>query len=281
MAHLRSPRLAEYSMSTPLFSMPVSQIAHSEPDAREADRGPYARPSTSLAGHAIDAVLVDAIRATVGPYVPATLRGPRTRETATTPLFEATVEEGVTSSPELPWIDAFLDSERTDGHETSPSDAATSEADVVAMSAPEEPSAAAEQWPLDEAGQAMRMLADELGAREPSVGERAPDSSSAPLSSDAPTASTPPLAMWGDDDMMNIMPVKASPRQDTDSNEHWAARARRESERTGTNEAAALALESLARRVRDGEISIPGYTPDMGDAAALAAALAALLSVRR
>jgi hypothetical protein len=86
--------------------------------------------------------------------------------------------------------------------------------------------------------------------------------------------------MWGDDDMMDIMPVK-SPRQHVDSNEHWAARARRESERSGTNEAAALALESLARRVRDGEISIPGYTPDMGDAAALAAALAALLSVRR
>ena len=47
------------------------------------------------------------------------------------------------------------------------------------------------------------------------------------------------------------------------------------------SEAAAAALETLARRIRDGELPIPGYAPGMGDAAALAAALASLLGLRR
>jgi hypothetical protein len=241
--------------------MPESP-ARSESGAREADVGPYARPSSVLAGQAIDAILVDAIRAAVGPYVPAAVRGLSGR-VLTTPLFEEAVDGEGAPSTELPWIDAFLGAE--------PSDAGEEHIDEAALAGPV---STTEQWPLDDAGESMRVLADDLAAREITNEGKGGDDA------EAPVASTPPLPMWGDDDMMDIMPVK-SPRQHVDSNEHWAARARRESERSGTNEAAALALESLARRVRDGEISIPGYTPDMGDAAALAAALAALLSVRR
>jgi hypothetical protein len=47
-----------------------------------------------------------------------------------------------------------------------------------------------------------------------------------------------------------------------------------------TSEMAARALEGLAARVRSGDLQVPGYAPELGDAAALAAALAALLGVR-
>ena len=86
--------------------------------------------------------------------------------------------------------------------------------------------------------------------------------------------------MWSDEDTMDIMPVKA-PLAPTARGEEWAAQARREADLSGNTEATASALESLAHRVRSGDIVMPGFAPDMGDAAALAAALAALLSVRR
>jgi len=43
----------------------------------------------------------------------------------------------------------------------------------------------------------------------------------------------------------------------------------------------AEALEHLASRIRSGELTVPGYEPGMSDAAALTAALAAVLGVRR
>jgi hypothetical protein len=43
----------------------------------------------------------------------------------------------------------------------------------------------------------------------------------------------------------------------------------------------AEALELLASRIRSGELTVPGYEPGMSDAAALTAALAAVLGVRR
>jgi hypothetical protein len=39
-------------------------------------------------------------------------------------------------------------------------------------------------------------------------------------------------------------------------------------------------LESIARRLRSGELQVPGFVADRGDAAALAAALASLLGAR-
>ncbi|MEQ1691832.1 MAG: hypothetical protein ABMA00_11130 [Gemmatimonas sp.] len=272
-------------------NMPELHVASADSAVVEhglRETGPYALPA-SEAGHAVDAVLIDAIRATVRPYVPAPWRG--RPEIAT----------------DLPWIDAFLNESREDVADeivvesvaAVPTEAPSFVVALEAVAA-EEPllvdaleAVAGEElttvgatadsvelpsdaWPLDDAGATMRALADELLAREPAT--KAIDEPT--TMGDPPVASTPPLPMWGDDDMMDIMPVKPS-RASVESTEHWAERARRETERAGSPEAAALALESLARRIRDGEIALPGYTSDMGDAAALATALAALLSVRR
>jgi len=138
-----------------------------------------------------------------------------------------------------------------------------------------DPADSSEAWPMDEAAGAMQALAADLRARTPTANpaRRAVTPLYVP-----PVASTPPLPMWDDDAPMDIMPVKA-PKAVT--GEPWAESARRESERTGNPEAAARALEALARKVRQGEIELPGYSSEMGDAAALAAALAALLGVRR
>ncbi|MBL0172384.1 MAG: hypothetical protein IPP90_17035 [Gemmatimonadaceae bacterium] len=272
-------------MTTRSTSMPDQQLAAAaETDfatARAgADIAPYARPAASSAGHAVDAVLIDAIRAAVGPYVPLPWRS------------QPTDSSGMPMA--LPWIDTFLDASPPDAAvEAMPVAAITTfvtvsakvgdAADMMVESRATEnvesiPTPdATEIWPLDDAGASMRALAEELLTREPTPPRSTPEV--APFTA-APVASTPPLPMWGDDDMMDIMPIKSS-RPVADAGEHWAASARRESERAGHPEAAAQALEALARRIRDGEIVLPGYSPDMGDAAALATALAALLSVRR
>ncbi len=272
------------SMPDPYAALDLPETSNSAPHAV-----PYAQPLSELTFPAVDAALLDAVRAAVGPYVPAIWRT-RPIDSAETeirttfgtservtplPAAPVPVESGESETvadvgaggtpPELPWIDAFLEADEADR-----SVAASSSA-----------------WPLDEAGAAIRALADHLlpghadeslrVAGEGATGEAVEMTSAVPV---APGASTPPLPMWGDDDLMDIMPVK-SPRPSTDSGEHWAASARRETHATGHNEAAAQAFESLARRVRDGEILLPGYVAEMGDAAALALALASLLSVRR
>lgn len=199
-------------------------------------------------------------------------------------------------APSLPWIDAFLSStpampmhavEGPAALYASPASHEIVEEAVAAEwpspdSAPEAPTPS-DAWALDEAAERMRSLADELrdhegiasGAIEPSR-----------LFDDSPSPA--PLPAWSDDDMIDIMPVQheraslptrvPTPRS-TNATEPWADRARRVGDESA--EAAARALELLARRVRDGEISLAGYEPRLGDAAALAAALAALLGVRR
>ncbi len=150
-----------------------------------------------------------------------------------------------------------------------------------------------EAWPLEDAGAQMRGLADDLRIRD-ALGE---DPDSSPLFDAPPHVA--PLPMWGDDDMLDIMPVNrdtysASPAPGEavrGRDDAWADRARREQDgadsladrdaRENSQEAAAKTLEGLARRVREGELLIPGYDARLGDAAALAAALAALLGVRR
>ncbi len=329
------------------------------------DVGPYAQPAVPRARPAVDAVLIDAIRATVGPFVPAPWRVSAT-EAMAEPIA-GQLPAAVTNTPtvELPWIDTFLDDSApvavaaplvaplvappvadafadADVRESIAAQAIVAEASAVESEAvaeplsaevvtadttaaadtvdatadeamadgamangamadgvmangamlaetpttaesiaeafaadetaisPEPPAPPADIWPLDEAGAAMRALAGDM----PSPPRRAITPLYVP-----PVASTPPLPMWGDDDLMDIMPVRAPASDGQD--EHWAASARREAERAGSPEAAARALEDLARRVRAGELELPGYAPEMGDAAALAAALAALLGVRR
>lgn len=357
------------------------------------DRGPYAQPSPHQQAGKVDAMLIDAIRANRGPYVPApwrimtddpASRGPAVLPSSAhadearlhvisadahvpsqgsamvpTPLTAmapaSDVESVVESVPtELPWIDAFMDtSENGDSSDATESvemvaapeailevaaevtsevamevnvDAAmelaaeaTGEvvseqastlmldavADSTTDSAPETNAEA--EWPLSEAGDAMRALADDLVAREATARDvMASDeeiaasfevtSESAEIRADAepPFAQTQtqPLPMWGDEDLMNIMPV--SPTPETGMPGHWAgahpaeapaSSARAESTggqaEHGNREAVALVLEALAQRTRNGELPIPGNATEMGDAAVLAATLATLLGARR
>lgn len=207
------------------------------------------------------------------------------------------------AAPMLPSIDAFLSSTpampmraidkridetivATTASFTPASPVAIVEEAVAALwpmpAAPEAPTAS-DAWALDDAAAQMRALADEL--REPQglahhAGEAA--------RLFAETASLDLLSAWSDDDMIDIMPMQnersvAPKRMPTpgasSAIEPWADRARRSGDENA--ETAARALEVLARRVRDGEISLTGYEPRLDDAAALAAALAALLGVRR
>ena len=141
-----------------------------------------------------------------------------------------------------------------------------------------------EHWAFDEASREIRSLTRDLKSPESDS-----SSVSASLSADVVGASLDidalesalqtPLPMWQDDDLLDIMPVKPAPRTES-SDEHWAAQARREAEPVNHAEAAATLLESVARRVREGSLTVPGFTPHMSDAAGLAAALTALLNSR-
>ncbi len=191
----------------------------------------------------------------------------------------------VAEHPSLPWIDAFLASTPATPMLAvdEPIEVDTErEAWPMPEAAPEAPTPS-DAWALDDAAQQLRSLVDELRDHEgiaEDVGERA-------TLFDEP--STPgPLPAWTDDDMIDIMPVQiahspVSTRVPTPGSigaiEPWAERARRVGDDNA--EAAAKALEMLARRVRAGEISLVGYEPRLGEAATLAAALAALLGVRR
>lgn len=133
------------------------------------------------------------------------------------------------------------------------------------------PAASVEEWPLAEASEVMRALADGLRAIAPHF----------PPATREPQAPTDAAALttWAEDDLLDIMP-QTSVRGGLDSGQHWTSQARRAARADGNTEATALVFEALAKRVRDGELLVPGFTTDMGDAAVLAATLAALLGVR-
>ncbi len=339
-------------MTTPLTTTPqFDTSATVSAEGGEAEAGPYAQPASPMRRYPVDAVLIDAIRATIGPFVPepwrttpgeprrtptslmAVPQAPRTFDDPASRLEDDTPSD--TPSVELPWIDAYLGDTAVDADlgagddvaeqgaaepvtaelfvppaasaaqtaeptdrvaaeqaavepfsaELASAEPVTAEVSepvedrVVAESSPSEvTSAAADAWPMDEAGAALRALAGEIPARENGAAPPADVPRAVTPLYVPPVAATPPLPMWGDDDLMDIMPVKASAAGTV---EPWAERARRESERAGNPDAAATALEALAQRVRRGELEMPSYSPDMSDAAMLAGALAALLGVRR
>ncbi|QJR35092.1 hypothetical protein [Gemmatimonas groenlandica] len=211
--------------------------------------------------------------------------------------FAEPVESSLPETSSLPWIDAFLSStpampmrvvDEPVASFTPPSSETIVDEAVAAIEwpmtapAPEAPTPS-DAWALDEAAEQMRAIADELRDHEGIAGGLG---EAARLFDASP--SPDPLPAWSDDDMIDIMPVQqeraATPNRaptpaSNSALEPWADRARRAGDESA--EAAARALELLARRVRDGEISLAGYEPRLGDAAALAAALAALLGVRR
>ena len=295
-------RPAEARINTPLTAAPVGvaevtvgELSTSELPTNEmpASEMPPSYPTpayfTPLGTTAQDDVLTPAFA------IPAILEETDSLPTALLVDPDAVVEP---SAPSLPWIDAFLSStpampmrsvEEAAALDAPPtSDAIVEEAEAetaewplseVAQAAP----TPSDAWALDEAAERMRSLADELRHHD----GMSSDASGPSRLFDAPLPPEP-LPAWSDDDMIDIMPIRhertvaqahtPTPRS-VSAIEPWADRARRVGDESA--EAAARALELLARRVREGEISLAGYEPRLGDAAALAAALAALLGVRR
>ena len=181
---------------------------------------------------------------------------------------------------ELPWITAFLDD--------VPEAVAASEwldatlAHDVDVSIAEQVAIEAELWPLDDAGSRLRELAKALTLHTEADGDSfehvAALDADVPAHGGAPVA---PLAMWSDDDFVDVMPVhvtslppgvvappaitpRPAPTRDTGD----------------AHESAALALEALAGRVRRGEVELPAFDAELNDAAALATALVVLLGTR-
>lgn len=139
---------------------------------------------------------------------------------------------------------------------------------------------AAEEWPLAETAEALDELSRELI-------DGSADSLDSPARLFGEMAPPAPLPAWSDDDLLNIMPTSpvasmglttthATPVQALFAEDS----APEEAAADASAIAAAQALEVLARRVRNGELQLPGYDPRMGDAAALVSALAALLGIR-
>ena len=209
---------------------------------------PYARPQVGSAALDRGGVVGQTV---VGPYVPEPWRGRPVSSDA----------------PPVPWIDTFLSS--------TPA--------LPMRAVADESASATEAWALDEAAVQMRALANDLRDRagvhrDTDVADRFPD----------PSSSSAKLMAWNDDDFIDRMgmPVLLDP-----SHRPFASPSGREEVRgqatlgpesdEENSEAAARALETLAQRVRVGEITLPGYDPRLGDAAALATALAALLGARR
>jgi hypothetical protein len=213
-------------------------------------------------------------------------------------LFAEPNETVMPEAVALPWIDAFLSTTpaipmRSVDERVASLTAPSTEAivDEAAASVQWPPTAneleaptPSDAWALDDAAEQLRALADELRERD--------GISIASSETDRVFEGAPPppslLPSWGDDDLIDIMPMQtdysaALSRMPTPASfapiAPWADRARQAGDES--SEAAARALEVLARRVRDGELSLVGYEPRLGDAAALAAALAALLGVRR
>ncbi|HKG92984.1 MAG TPA: hypothetical protein VKA84_13865 [Gemmatimonadaceae bacterium] len=77
------------------------------------------------------------------------------------------------------------------------------------------------------------------------------------------------------------LPAPAAPVYAADEAFDWATSAATATHAIDHGEALAAALEELAQRVRSGELNASLYRPGMNDAAALTAALAAVLGVRR
>jgi hypothetical protein len=225
------------------------------------------------------------------PYVPAAWRQAIGHSVTEVPVnvvesptpVPTNGEAALTPVSSMPWIDAFLAS--TPAMPMPAIAEPVEESDTESEAVHEEPS---EHWPLDEAAEGFRTYSN--FPRESS----AADEDMVP-----PAARLKPMPAWSDDDFLEIMPVGGgigpaqAPSVGGSDGELWSERARRAQEEAMVLSAmarqdspqanaadAAKAFEVLARRVRAGELVLPGYDPRMGEPAALVAALAALLGVR-
>jgi hypothetical protein len=199
------------------------------------------------------------------------------------PSLEAAASEpwGTTASehePVLPSIEEFLlaaDPEVVEAEAARVAEAAAlSGASADSDGAHAAPEASSAGWPIEEAAEALAALARELPSTNDAVALPSPSQ---------------PLPLWTEDEQwMDIMPaLPTAASRDVEGETAWA-RAFAEPPAplepalpAGDAEAAAASLEAIARRLRAGDLAVPGYRAERGEAAALAAALASLLDARR
>lgn len=282
---------AKWIMSTP---------PHVSPESARMTNAPYAGPSAHAGTPAGTPSHMPTAAASprARPYIPPAWRSAGVAHRAGEAGQGDSGAQMTTAVDALPPIAEFLAADPTSWSESAQAQVATAPRDNVidpeasdsyrvSPVAPDDPTPRGEDWPFADAGAATVELTGELRAPDP-VSQQAPDGSA-----------SSPHAMWNDDDLVDIMP---SPVQQSVSDAPWrpggAVEAAgsdalvHESTAAGdvhhaagnshaNNESAARALEALAHRVRSGELALPGYVPELGDAAALAAALAALLGIRR
>lgn len=171
----------------------------------------------------------------------------------------------------LPWIEAFAEDEVVSRQELPAEQTMAAEHEASPRSESPTPT---DTWAIADATVSISHLAQDLTAAS------------------GITPPTPALELhtpWKDDEAwMDIMPAlpnsgSADPAMDTS----WA-RAFAEPPApmlppplpAGDAQAAASSLEAVARRLRSGELRVPGFHAEAGDAAALAATLASLLGGR-
>lgn len=177
----------------------------------------------------------------------------------------------VEPEPDIEAGDAVLETRDADASET----AAHATKDEVSVDDE------AEDWPMTDASADVAALASALPTPTPTP-------STALSSTNGPSAVE--FDVWQDDEAwMDIMPaLPNSGTGDRTGDTSWArAFAEAPAPMTppalplGDAHAAAASLEAIARRLRAGELEVPGYLAEQGDAAALAATLATLLGARR
>lgn len=256
--------------------------------------GPYAGPGiTRGSSVASSGEGVDPGTARLGPFVPATIENEpqaapvqsaseslpwietflaTTPATPMTAIAEDVTHDAVVAVADLPEIAAEGEAE-TEADE--PVDATST--DQLAVEASEEETleivdvVEADEWPLEEAAIEVDDIARRITSALPDV-----ESANREVEPHEPQV----LPEWSDDDAVEIMPVRQplfTPRHSLPVDDVGSQM----SDRQESAEAAAHALELLAQRVRAGELALAGYEPRMGDAAALAAALTALLGADR
>jgi len=237
----------------------------------------------------VDAPLVSGVRlATPWQAAPA-LEVPETLPSIDQFLVDAPVDDGAMTMAALfaaPTEASDTDAARTmelnseiDASIAADIDAAAE--DALRVSADDEV-ADAEPWAIAEATEAVAELADGLAGRV-----SAPEADA--IVSEVPPLDATPLEPWSDDERwMDIMPALPTPGGPDLAGETAWARAFAEPPApmtpptlpAGDTDAAAASLEAIARRLRAGDLELPGFRGDRGDAAALAATLAAILGAR-
>ena len=255
-----------YRYSTPASS-PVIAPA---PDALVEDRAPDT--SSAITIDASNVADVASPEATPEPLAQPTPL--YTTPVSLTPVASRTPLRVDAVPPYVP-VDADAEVAAFDTVSGTASDTASDTAASAASDA-----TTSEEWPLAETADALDELSRELI-------DGSADSLDSPARLFGAMAPPAPLPAWSDDDLLNIMPTSpaasmglttahATPVQALFAEDS----APEEAAADASAIAAAQALEVLARRVRNGELQLPGYDPRMGDAAALVSALAALLGIR-